>query len=169
MFESDWIVTGQGKFPPNKSFQRLRKEGKTTACFQRPWSVSAQNYHFGMCRHSVSANYRTEVKLIAIGWQSDFLTTPWRHTHKFPISLRDWFYDHIQSGSKSKCNRVSQPPRRLWHSITLGLWPRCLRTSKLSSSHHSISHETACTMCSHSEALFKNACGCNTMDTNTKT
>ena len=33
-------------------------------------------------------------------------------------------------GSKSKCNRVSQPPRRLWHSITLGLWPRCLRTSK---------------------------------------
>ena len=38
-----------------------------------------------------------------------------------------------------------------------------------SSSHQSISHETACTMCSHSEALFKNACGCNTMNTNTKT
>ena len=37
-------------------------------------------------------------------------------------------------GSKSKCNRVSQPPRRLWHSITLGLWPRCLRTSKFLSS-----------------------------------
>ena len=37
-------------------------------------------------------------------------------------------------GSKSKCNRVSQPPRRLWYSITLGLWPRCLRTSKFLSS-----------------------------------
>ena len=37
-------------------------------------------------------------------------------------------------GSKSKSNRVSQPPRRLWYSITLGLWPRCLRTSKFLSS-----------------------------------
>ena len=37
-------------------------------------------------------------------------------------------------GSKSKCNRVSQPPRRLWHSITLGLWSQCLRTSKFLSS-----------------------------------
>ena len=32
-------------------------------------------------------------------------------------------------GSKSKCDWVSEPPRRLWYSITLGLWPRCLRTS----------------------------------------
>ena len=70
--------------------------------------------------------------------EKGLLTTPWRHTHKLPISLRelsrDWFYDHIQSGSKSKCNGVSQPPGRLWHSITLGLWPRCLQTSKFLSS-----------------------------------
>ena len=62
-------------------------------------------------------------------------------------------------GSKSKCNRVSQPPRRLWYSITLGLWPRCLRTSKfLSSAGRSPTKLHAPWMFSHSEALFKNDC-----------
>ena len=72
------------------------------------------------------------------------LTTPWRHTHKFPISLRDWFYDHIQSG---------QSPNAIEYHNLLG---GCDTQSHLdfdpdaferrSSSHQSISHETACTM-----------------------
>ena len=106
------------------------------------------------------------VKRIAVVW-SHLLTTPWCHTHKFLISLRDWFYDHIQSGSKSKCNRVSQPPRRLWHSITLGLWPRCLRTSKF------LPPVDLPRNCMHNVFSFRgslqNACRCNTMKTNTET
>ena len=36
--------------------------------------------------------------ILVLAYDSILLTTPWRHTHKFPISLKDWFYDHIQSG-----------------------------------------------------------------------
>ena len=88
---------------------------------------------------SVKNCQATITQLISI-----ILTTPWRHTHKFPISSRDWFYDHIQSG---------QSPNAIEYHNLLG---GCDTQSHLdfdpdafqrrSFSRQSISHETACTM-----------------------
>ena len=62
-------------------------------------------------------------------------------------------------GSKSKCNRVSQPPGRLWYSITLGLWPRCLLINvEVPLISRSPTKLHAPWMFSHSKALFKNDC-----------
>ena len=78
---------------------------------------------------SVSSRF-TQITLIAAQHSHNSVTS---HTQ-----ISDLFEGLILRshpiGSKSKCNRVSQPPRRLWYSITLGLWPRCLRTSKFLSS-----------------------------------
>ena len=53
-----------------------------------------------------------------------------RNEKTFMVHAVSWEIDWSEelrrskaSGSKSKCDWVSQPPRRLWYSIAFGLWP----------------------------------------------
>ena len=96
-------------------------------CYVPPLPVSLSREQFSDILKELDEQYQSE-------W-TNILTTPWRHTH---TQISDLFEGLILRshpiGSKSTCNRVSQPPRRLWYSIAFGFWPRCLRTSKFLSS-----------------------------------
>ena len=144
------IGTQMSRLRPN--FQTLRTDCSVNARCSLPWNP-----------WSMACSRTTRAAVT-----NDFHNSVTSHTQISDLFVGLILQSH-PIGSKSKCNRVSQPLTSESKEVSfkevvtvnhIGLWPRCLRTSKflLISSVHLPRNCMHRRMFSHSEALFKNDC-----------